>query len=53
MPGVTSKNLKNIVLEAENIQEVANMSLPELEKIVGNESARQIHGFFNRNLMEG
>lgn len=53
VPGVTRKNLKNIVLETENIQEVANMSLPELEKIVGNESARQIHRFFNRNLMEG
>lgn len=53
VPGITSKNLKNIILEAENIQEVANMSLPELEKIVGNEAARQVHRFFTRDLMEG
>ena len=53
VPGVTSKNLKNLILEAENIQEVANMSLPELDRIVGNEAARQIHRFFNRDLAEG
>ena len=53
VPGVTSKNIKNIVLEAENIVEVANIKLTELEKIVGAEAGRQIHGFFNRNLMEG
>ncbi|UKZ74043.1 hypothetical protein TrVFT333_001697 [Trichoderma virens FT-333] len=51
-PGVTPQNIKSLVLDTENIREVANMTEKELEPIVGRTSARQIHGFFNRNVME-
>lgn len=51
-PGVTPQNIKNIVLETENIREVANMTTEELDPLVGKVSARAIHGFFNRNVMD-
>ncbi|QYS93427.1 ERCC4 domain-containing protein [Trichoderma simmonsii] len=51
-PGVTPQNIKSLILDTENIREVANMTEKELEPIVGRTSARQIHGFFNRNVME-
>ncbi|KAG6006181.1 hypothetical protein E4U21_007291 [Claviceps maximensis] len=51
VPGVTPKNIKNLVLETENIREVANMSQGELQPLVGQASAKAIHGFFNRNVM--
>ncbi|MBE3112537.1 MAG: hypothetical protein IMZ46_18845, partial [Acidobacteria bacterium] len=35
VPGVTPKNLKNIVAEVGNVREVANMEKGELEKLVG------------------
>ncbi len=52
VPGVTAKNLKNLVLEARNIQEVANMTVEELEPAVGKEAGRQIYRFFNRSVLE-
>ncbi|KAH8171897.1 ERCC4 domain-containing protein [Sarocladium implicatum] len=52
VPGVTAQNVKNIALEAENVREVANMSVAELEPLVGRTAALKIHGFFNRNVME-
>lgn len=52
VPGITPQNIKNIVLETENMREVANMSVAELEPLVGKAAGRSIHGFFNRNVME-
>lgn len=52
VPGITPQNIKNIVLETENMREVANMSVAELEPLVGKVAGRSIHGFFNRNVME-
>ncbi|XXH05882.1 hypothetical protein Hte_012323 [Hypoxylon texense] len=52
VPGVTPKNIKNITLEAENVREVANMEVSELEPLIGIQAARQVHGFFNRNLID-
>jgi len=52
VPGITPKNITNIVLQAENVKEVANMSAAELEPMVGKEAARQIHGFFTKDLLE-
>ncbi len=51
VPGVSAKNLKNLVIEARNIQEVANMSVDELEPAVGKEAGRQVHRFFNRSVL--
>ncbi|KAI1779373.1 DNA repair protein [Hypoxylon cercidicola] len=52
VPGITSKNIKNITLEAEDVREVANMEVDELEPLIGMHAARQVHGFFNRNLID-
>jgi DNA excision repair protein ERCC-4 len=52
VPGVTSKNLKNLVLEAGSLLEVSNMSEDELEKMVGKEAGRQMHRFFNKNVLD-
>jgi DNA excision repair protein ERCC-4 len=52
VPGITPKNITNLILETEDIREVANMSAAELEPFVGKEAARQIHGFFNKDLIE-
>lgn len=52
VPGVTPKNIKNLVLETDNLREVANMSKEDLEPIVGRQAAQQIHHFFNRNVVE-
>jgi DNA excision repair protein ERCC-4 len=52
VPGVSAKNLKNLVLEAGNLREVANMSLEELKPVVGKEAGRQVFRFFNRSVLE-
>ncbi|PNY29057.1 DNA repair protein rad16 [Tolypocladium capitatum] len=52
VPGVTPKNIKNLVLETENVREVANMTVEELEPLVGRIAGKAIHGFFNRNVMD-
>lgn len=52
VPGVTSKNIKNLTLETENIKAVANMSAEELGPLVGMEPARRIVGFFEKDLIE-
>ncbi|GAB1312135.1 DNA repair protein RAD16 [Madurella fahalii] len=52
VPGVTQKNIVNIALETENIKEVANMTVEELEPLVGREAAGKIYGFFARDLLE-
>lgn len=52
VPGVTGKNLRNVTIDAENVKEVANMTVEELQPMVGIEAARRIHGFFARDLIE-
>ncbi|KAK5633951.1 hypothetical protein RRF57_009665 [Xylaria bambusicola] len=52
VPGVTPQNLKNLILETENIRDVANMTIEELDPLIGKEAARRVHGFFNRNLID-
>ncbi|TDZ60616.1 DNA repair protein rad16 [Colletotrichum trifolii] len=52
VPGVNPKNIMRLVLQTENMREVANLNERELEPIVGKEPGRQIYGFFNRNVLE-
>jgi DNA excision repair protein ERCC-4 len=52
VPGVTTKNIMNIVYAAENIKEVANMTVEELQPLVGREAASKICGFFAKDLLE-
>jgi DNA excision repair protein ERCC-4 len=51
VPGVTAKNLKNLVLEAGNLRDVSNMSEHELEPVVGKEAGRQVWRFFNKSVI--
>jgi DNA excision repair protein ERCC-4 len=52
VPGVTGKNIKNLVVEMESLREVANASVQELEPTVGKEAGRQIYRFFNKSVLE-
>lgn len=52
VPGVTSKALSRLILEYENVQEVANTDEEELAELVGRESARQIRHFFDRSVWD-
>jgi DNA excision repair protein ERCC-4 len=53
VPGVTGKNIKNLVVEMGSLREVANASVEELEPAVGKEAGRQIHRFFNKSVLDG
>ncbi|OCT54594.1 DNA repair protein rad16 [Cladophialophora carrionii] len=50
IPGVTDKNASRLYLETRNVLEVANMSLEELDPLVGREAGRQIVRFFTRTI---
>lgn len=52
VPGVTEKAAMNIMLECENMREVANLEEWELRLLVGTEAARRIHRFFNRSVYD-
>ncbi|KAJ9500431.1 DNA repair protein RAD16 [Exophiala xenobiotica] len=52
IPGVTAKNASRLYLETKNVLEVANMSLDELDPMVGRESGRQIVRFFTRSVFD-
>jgi DNA excision repair protein ERCC-4 len=52
VPGVTPQNIKSIVMNAENIRDVANMTDKELQPLVGATAGRQIKNFFLKNVME-
>ena len=52
VPGVNPKNIVTLALKTENIKEVANMTVQELDPLVGREAAGKICGFFARDLLE-
>ncbi|KAE8450321.1 hypothetical protein EG329_006749 [Mollisiaceae sp. DMI_Dod_QoI] len=52
VPGVTGKNIKNLVIEMGSLKEVANAAVEELEPAVGKEAGRQIHRFFNKSVLD-
>lgn len=52
VPGVTSKNIKNLILQMGSLKEVANASVEELDLVVGKEAGRQIYEFFNKSVLE-
>ncbi|KAH7336107.1 hypothetical protein BKA65DRAFT_27976 [Rhexocercosporidium sp. MPI-PUGE-AT-0058] len=51
VPGVTGKNIKNLVLEMGSLKEVANATVDELEPAVGREAGRHIYRFFNKSVL--
>ncbi|EFQ98318.1 DNA repair protein rad16 [Nannizzia gypsea CBS 118893] len=52
VPGVEPKTLERLILETKNIHEVANMSVEQLEPLVGKEAARKIFKFFTRSVFD-
>ncbi|GKZ79635.1 hypothetical protein AnigIFM56816_003838 [Aspergillus niger] len=52
VPGVNPNVLERLILETENIHEVANMSIEQLDPLIGIEAARKIVGFFRKSVFE-
>ncbi|EPE08437.1 dna repair protein [Ophiostoma piceae UAMH 11346] len=52
VPGVTPQNIRTLIFETESISAIATMEVPDLEPIVGGESARLITKFFKRDVIE-
>lgn len=52
IPGVTGKNSARLYLETKNVLEVANMSVDELDPMVGREAGRQIVKFFTTSVFD-
>jgi DNA excision repair protein ERCC-4 len=52
VPGVTSKNIKNLIIEMGSLKDIANASVDELEPIVGKEAGGQIYRFFNKSVFD-
>ncbi|KUL91940.1 hypothetical protein ZTR_01228 [Talaromyces verruculosus] len=52
VPGVTPVVLERLSLETNSIHEIANMSVEELDPLVGKETARKIVRFFRKSVFE-
>ena len=52
VPGVTPKVLERLILETNNITEIANMSVDQLDPLIGKEAARKIASFFQKSVFE-
>ncbi|KAJ5266576.1 DNA repair protein [Penicillium angulare] len=52
VPGVTPAALERLILETENISEVANMDIEQLDPLVGKEAARKIVAFFQKSVFD-
>ncbi|KAI7976545.1 hypothetical protein EIK77_005674 [Talaromyces pinophilus] len=52
VPGVTPVVLERLSLETSSIHEIANMSMEELNPLVGKETARKIVRFFRKSVFE-
>ena len=52
VPGVDGKVLGRLVLETRDLQEVANMSLDDLDPMIGREAGRRIVKFFETSVFE-
>ena len=52
VPGVTPVVLERLSVETNNIHEIANMSVEDLNPLVGLETARKIVGFFGKSVFE-
>lgn len=52
VPGVTPQGLERLILEMENVNEIANMDVEQLDPLVGKEAARKIVHFFRKSVFE-
>ncbi|KAJ5110135.1 DNA repair protein [Penicillium argentinense] len=52
VPGVTPQALDRLILETDNLSDIANMEVEQLDPIVGKEAARKIVGFFQKSVFD-
>lgn len=52
VPGVTPQALDRLILETDNLNEIANMEVEQLDPLVGKEAARKIYAFFRKSVFE-
>ncbi|MCJ1251197.1 hypothetical protein MMC30_008428 [Trapelia coarctata] len=52
VPGITAKNISRVTLETDNVREVSNLDEKVLDGLIGKEAGRQVHRFFNRNVLD-
>ncbi|KAJ3225748.1 hypothetical protein HDU81_007686 [Chytriomyces hyalinus] len=53
LPGITSKNYRNIMRRADSIQAISEMDLDQLMVLVGEEGGRLLHEFMDADLRGG
>lgn len=52
VPGVTPQALERLIIETDNISDIANMDVEQLDPLVGKESARKIVAFFQKSVFD-
>ncbi|CCU83083.1 unnamed protein product [Blumeria hordei] len=52
VPGVSAKNIGNLIAKINSLREVSNTSLEIFQELVGKEAGRQIYRFFNQSVFE-
>jgi len=52
VPGVTPQALERLILETNNISDIANMDVDQLDALVGKEAARKIYSFFRKSVFD-
>ncbi|GAA5854347.1 hypothetical protein JCM9279_004728 [Rhodotorula babjevae] len=50
LPGVSSKNYRYLAGQVDNLEALVGLSLNELQALIGNEPAKQLHGFMTTDL---
>lgn len=52
VPGVTPQALERLIIETDNISDIANMTIEQLDPLVGKEAARKIVAFFQKSVFD-
>lgn len=52
VPGVTPQALERLIIETDNISDIANMDVEQLDPLVGTEAARKIVAFFQKSVFD-
>lgn len=52
VPGVTPQALERLIVETDNIGDIANMDVEQLDPLVGKEAARKIVAFFRKSVFD-
>jgi DNA excision repair protein ERCC-4 len=52
VPGVTPQALERLILETDNLNDIANMEMDQLDPLVGKKAARKIYNFFRKSVFD-